>query len=109
MGSIPIHDGNSNGKNGYHGNRLWCSRDTKKIAVAMAMSEFSLFWCRCHCCHKWVQYPFMMATAMETIVMAMEKMGIMESGHGVQTVCEWQWQQHLKELSFPLPSPRQCE
>ena len=34
---------------------------------------------------KWVQYPFMMAMALETIVMATEKMGIIESGDGVHT------------------------
>ena len=36
---------------------------------------------------KWVQYPFMKAMATEAIVMATEKMGIMESGDGVHTVC----------------------
>ena len=34
---------------------------------------------------EWVQYPFMTTTAMETIIMAMEKMGIMESSDGVHT------------------------
>ena len=37
---------------------------------------------------EWVQYPFMVATAMETIVTAMEKMGIMESGDDVLTTCD---------------------
>ena len=36
----------------------------------------------------WVQYPFMTETAMETIVISMEKMGIMGSGDGVHTVCD---------------------
>ena len=45
----------------------------------MAMAYFSLFWCYCRCHHEWVQYPFIMA-------MAMEKMGIIEPGDGIHTV-----------------------
>ena len=34
---------------------------------------------------EWIQYPFMTAVAMETIVTSLEKMGIMESGDDVPT------------------------
>ena len=37
---------------------------------------------------EWVQYPFMTAMAVETIVMATENMGIIESGDGVHTMCD---------------------
>ena len=50
------------------------------VHTVMAMAYFSLFWCLCHNCHEWVQYPFMMA-----IVVTVEKMGIMKSGVGVHT------------------------
>ena len=35
-----------------------------------------------------VPYPFMTAMATDTIAMATEKMGIMESDDGVHTVCD---------------------
>ena len=33
----------------------------------------ALFWCHCRCRHEWVQYSFMMAMTMETIVTRTEK------------------------------------
>ena len=51
------------------------------FCIFQPKSSFTLrrqwhFLCLCHCCHKWVQYPFMMT-------MAMEKMGNMELSDGV--------------------------